>query len=93
MPSPLIWYKLFPLLVWKFKISVAALPAKVYVTADKLDVKLLLPKLVSFVENKVDTLIVSLDGSDQKTYSSYRIGGNFDTVISNIRKLIKIKND
>ena len=30
---------------------------------------------------------IALDGTNNKTYSIYRIGGNFDTVINNIKKI------
>ncbi|MGA1978572.1 MAG: radical SAM/SPASM domain-containing protein [Bacteroidales bacterium] len=35
----------------------------------------------------LNQLVVSLDGMDQVTYSSYRINGDFDTVISGIRNV------
>lgn len=37
-------------------------------------------------------LSISLDGASQKTYSKYRVGGDYDTVIDNIREL-QIKKD
>jgi MoaA/NifB/PqqE/SkfB family radical SAM enzyme len=43
------------------------------------------------VNSGLDRLIVSLDGANQETYSRYRIGGNFDDVIRNVRKIIDIK--
>ena len=36
----------------------------------------------------LDSLIVSLDGTDQKTYSQYRINGDFDKVISGIKNMV-----
>jgi radical SAM protein with 4Fe4S-binding SPASM domain len=38
-------------------------------------------------ESELDILSVSLDGVDQKSYSTYRYGGSFDLVIRNIRRL------
>ncbi|NTW88692.1 MAG: radical SAM protein [Desulfobulbaceae bacterium] len=40
----------------------------------------------------LDTLVVSLDGTSQETYSQYRVGGDYDLVMSNIKKLIEAKN-
>lgn len=43
------------------------------------------------IQSRLNTLIVSLDGASQESYSKYRIGGNFDLVISNVKKLTTIK--
>jgi len=39
----------------------------------------------------LDILNISLDGCSQKIYEKYRIGGNLNLVISNIKRLVKIK--
>ncbi|MCU0461452.1 MAG: SPASM domain-containing protein [Bacteroidales bacterium] len=39
------------------------------------------------VRSRLHTLIVSLDGMDQSTYSSYRVNGDFRTVIEGIRNI------
>ena len=48
-----------------------------------------------FFENIVisglERLIISLDGASQESYSQNRRGGNYDLVVSNIRKLIDTK--
>jgi radical SAM protein with 4Fe4S-binding SPASM domain len=36
-------------------------------------------------------LVISLDGASQESYSQYRIGGNYELVMSNIIKLIEAK--
>jgi len=38
------------------------------------------------------TLVVSLDGTSRETYSHYRVGGDYDLVMSNMKKLIDAKN-
>lgn len=38
-------------------------------------------------QSPIDLLSVSVDGADQESYAQYRVGGSFDRVISNIRKL------
>lgn len=47
---------------------------------------------VDLVASGLETLVVSLDGTSQESYSRYRIGGDYDTVMSNIKKLIETKN-
>jgi len=44
------------------------------------------------VKSGLDTIIISLDGANTETYSKYRIGGDFERVISGIEKLIQIRN-
>ncbi|MBW2979906.1 SPASM domain-containing protein [Candidatus Woesearchaeota archaeon] len=36
----------------------------------------------------IDNLIICLDGASQKTFSMYRRGGNFNTVIGNIKEIV-----
>ena len=38
----------------------------------------------------LDTLIISLDGATKESYEKYRRGGNFETVIENIRRIAAI---
>jgi len=44
------------------------------------------------VESGLDRLIISLDGTDQESYSSYRVGGDFVKVINGIKNVVKWKN-
>jgi len=41
----------------------------------------------------LDRLIVSIDGASPQTYSRYRVGGDFNKVISNLKILIKKKRE
>ncbi|GAB4375495.1 MAG: radical SAM protein [Salibacteraceae bacterium] len=43
------------------------------------------------VESGLDRLIISIDGTDQKTYSGYRKGGSLDKVIEGTKRLVAIK--
>ncbi len=43
------------------------------------------------VESNLDQLIISLDGLDAETYKKYRIGGNYEKVMSGIQNLVKAK--
>jgi len=45
------------------------------------------------VDSGLDEIIVSLDGTDQETYASHRVGGNFETVVSGIRTLVAMKEE
>ena len=45
----------------------------------------------TLLESGLELLIISLDGADDKTYSHYRIGGDFSRVINNISAVVKEK--
>ena len=45
----------------------------------------------STVDSGLNKLIVSLDGTDQESYSSYRAGGSFEKVTEGIREVIRQK--
>jgi radical SAM protein with 4Fe4S-binding SPASM domain len=48
---------------------------------------------LNILKSNLDTLIISLDGASQQSYSKYRIGGDFNLVLSNIGKLTKIRDE
>jgi radical SAM protein with 4Fe4S-binding SPASM domain len=49
-------------------------------------------KVVDFlIDEEVNNLCVSLDGATKETYEAVRIGANFDTVVSNLNKLVERK--
>ncbi|GAB1445226.1 radical SAM/SPASM domain-containing protein [Flammeovirgaceae bacterium] len=43
------------------------------------------------VESGLDRMIISIDGVDQETYSSYRVGGKLSKVIEGTRNILKWK--
>ncbi len=45
------------------------------------------------VESGLSRLIISIDGTSQETYQSYRIGGSLDKVISGAKNVIKWKKE
>jgi radical SAM protein with 4Fe4S-binding SPASM domain len=47
----------------------------------------------STLESGLDKLIISLDGTDPETYSTYRIGGSFVKVIESIQEIIRQKKE
>jgi len=46
----------------------------------------------NFVESGVDELVVSIDGLTQVQYSSYRVGGRLERVLSNLDKIIHLRS-
>ncbi|MCZ2073650.1 MAG: radical SAM protein [Bryobacterales bacterium] len=49
-------------------------------------------QLHEIVESGLEYLIISLDGVEQESYSKYRVRGNYDRVVHNLRELISIRN-
>ena len=45
------------------------------------------------IESSLDRLIISIDGTSQDTYQSYRIGGSLEKVIEGTRNIIKWRNE
>ncbi|MDR3039054.1 MAG: radical SAM protein [Candidatus Adiutrix sp.] len=45
------------------------------------------------VRSSLQTLIFSVDGVDQRTYEQYRVGGNFEKVLANIRAVVQAKKN
>jgi radical SAM protein with 4Fe4S-binding SPASM domain len=45
------------------------------------------------IESGLDRLIISIDGTTQETYSSYRIGGKLDKVIEGAKNIVKWKKE
>jgi MoaA/NifB/PqqE/SkfB family radical SAM enzyme len=43
------------------------------------------------MDSPPDELIIALDGAKRETYERYRIGGDFDSVVDNIRRLVVAK--
>ncbi len=43
------------------------------------------------VESGLDRLVISIDGTTQETYQSYRIGGNLEKVIAGTKNVVKWK--
>ena len=50
-------------------------------------------QLKALVEYQFSLISFSIDGASQQSYSRYRIGGDFDQVIENIKKLQSLKKD
>jgi MoaA/NifB/PqqE/SkfB family radical SAM enzyme len=43
-------------------------------------------QLEALVKYRVKSMKVSIDGASQETYEQYRVGGNFDKVIANVKR-------
>lgn len=48
-------------------------------------------KTETIVNSGIKNIVIGLDGIDQESYSKYRIGGNFDTVMNSIKKIQEYK--
>ena len=48
-------------------------------------------QMQAMVDTEFLGIRLSIDGASPETYSKYRIGGNFDKVIENVKKLIELK--
>ncbi len=46
---------------------------------------------ISTIKSGIDRLIISLDGTDQESYSSYREGGSYEKVLQGISEIVKQK--
>lgn len=44
------------------------------------------------LDTKIDVLSISIDGTDKKTYESIRINGNFETMRTNVKRLVNLRN-
>lgn len=47
--------------------------------------------LEGLVKYRFRSIVCSIDGASNETYAVYRVGGNFETVIENIRKINRFK--
>jgi len=45
------------------------------------------------VNSGLDSLVVSIDGATPETYAKYRVGGDFNTVMENLKLLLRIKRE
>ena len=45
------------------------------------------------VESGLDTLVVSIDGVDEKTYLRYRVGGSFDRALEGMDNILKARRE
>lgn len=49
-------------------------------------------KMEQLIRACPSTVVVCVDGADQKTYESYRCGGRLETVLHTIRRLVETRN-
>jgi MoaA/NifB/PqqE/SkfB family radical SAM enzyme len=50
-------------------------------------------KASELLDAGLDRIIFSVDGATRETYNKIRVGSDFDTVVNNIKRLIKMRND
>jgi MoaA/NifB/PqqE/SkfB family radical SAM enzyme len=56
-----------------------------------LSVRMSDPQIDELVSAAPDMMMISLDGASEETYSQYRVGGNFQLVLDNVRRLADAK--
>lgn len=49
-------------------------------------------RIEALAQSHLDALYVSLDGVSPETYSQYRVGGNFNAVLDNVRRLAEARD-
>ncbi len=49
--------------------------------------------LTGLIHSGLDEIGISIDGATAATYNRYRIGGDFETAIANLRRLVKGRQD
>jgi radical SAM protein with 4Fe4S-binding SPASM domain len=92
-----LWYLIFyfqgePYLHPKFLDLVAYASSKKIYTATSTNAHYLNEENAKkTIESGLDRLIISIDGTTQETYESYRIGGNLDKVIEGTKNIVKWK--
>lgn len=50
-------------------------------------------KAKSILESEVCTLVISADAAEEENYSKYRVNGNLNRIVKNLKKFNQIKND
>jgi radical SAM protein with 4Fe4S-binding SPASM domain len=83
-----------PYLHPKFLNLVKAASAKNIYTVTSTNAHFLTPrKAMETVESGLDRILISIDGTTQDTYESYRIGGSLDKVIAGTKNLVAAKKE
>jgi radical SAM protein with 4Fe4S-binding SPASM domain len=76
-----------------FNMITHAKKKKIYVTVSTNAHYLTKENCSKIVQSGLDHLIISLDGTDQETYSKYRIGGDFEKVQAGVKELIAARKN
>jgi len=50
-------------------------------------------RINKIIDSGLEHLIISIDGIDQESYTKYKVGGNYEKVINNIKQLFQTKKD
>jgi radical SAM protein with 4Fe4S-binding SPASM domain len=73
-------------------ISYAKAKGIVVHTSTNGNVPLSVAQVEALVDSGLDSLVVAVDGASQKIYEQYRQGGRLDSVIVNIKNIIRIRS-
>ena len=84
--DPLVHPKLYEMIKY---LKYNNIPVNVYSNAMLLTEK----RVDEILKSGLDRFTVSFDGANKKTYEDIRRGSKFETVVNNLKKLIKIRNE
>lgn len=56
-----------------------------------MSVELDINKIDGIVKSGLDSILISLDGASEETYKQYRVGGQFHTILKNVKALSEAK--
>lgn len=57
-----------------------------------LSVKISDERIEKLINSGINHIVVSLDGASKESYTTYRRGGDFDLVMDNLQRIVKIRN-
>lgn len=90
----ILYFQGEPLISNNFVDLVKYAHAKKLLTSTSTNAQLLTDEMAkSIVESGLDRLIISMDGTTQETYETYRVGGKLEKVIQAIEYVIKWKKE
>ena len=83
--EPLLHENISSLIAYAHKMNIAvSFPSNLSMKLDKSSINKL-------VKSGLDSILVSLDGASDETYSKYRVGGKFSLVLNNVRSISDAK--
>ncbi len=82
--EPLLNKDLIPMILYA---KSRAVPVNISTNLNKLDKE----TAEALIATHIEKIFISCDGASHETYSTYRVGGDFETVVGNIRLLLAAK--
>lgn len=83
--EPMLGKELLPIIEYSHSKNVAvSFPTNLSLTLNE-------EKISRLVSSGVDAIFISLDGASAHTYGQYRVGGDFDLVLRNVKTIARIR--